>query len=170
MPKKELELDLTPLMKLASKASNKILLKEALASDRFAQVGLNMFRDQTTNCFWRLEHGDDGQEYIVRGGPESSTVVGSESNEWAATSDSNKESITLSYRKMPICKFAAAEFGFDNNSTEDFQKYLLERVIEATFVRSLYAYATGLCPGCGAKPLSVELNKVVCPTPGCSNK
>jgi hypothetical protein len=169
MPKKDLELDLTPLMKIASKASNKILLKEALASNQFAQIGLNMFRDQTTNCFWKLEHGDDGQDYIVRGGPETNIVVESENNDWAATSDSNKENITLSYRKMPICKFAAVDFGLTNDSIEDFQKYLLERVKEAAFVRSLYAYTTGRCPGCGSKPLHIGLNEVTCSTPGCTN-
>lgn len=166
MPKRELELDLNPLIKYASKNIDKLLLKEALNSNKFAQVGINIFRDQA-NSIWQIQKGEDGQDYIVRGGVDESKISEA-SNEWEAITDSAKANITLSFRKMPICKFAATEFGLTSEDLiEDFRQYLLENVKEASFVHSLYAYATGKCPTCGTKPQHIELNKVVCSTPSC---
>lgn len=170
MPRRELELDLTPLHDhLIKKASSgRIPLITALASKRFAQVGLNMFRDQSDTSIWRLEKGEDGSEYIVRAADDEELVVeSSEDNEWAATSDSTKETVTLSHKGMPITKFASKDFGFDKDSVEGFQRYLMAKVTDPAFIRSLYAINTGKCPGCGEKPVSIGLTTISCGTPGC---
>lgn len=171
MPKRKLELDLTPLQDyVVKKASgNRIPLKVALSSCRFAQVGLNLFRDTSDTSVWKVEKGDDGSEYIIRAEDQDELVVeSSDDNEWAATSDSTKETITLSHKGMPICKFAGQDYGFDRNSVQSFQRYLMSKVKDPAFIRSLIAVNTGKCPGCGEKPISVGLTKIDCGTPGCN--
>lgn len=169
MPRRELELDLAPLhdhlVKTAS--SGRIPLKVALASQRFAQVGLNLFRDTSDTSIWRLEKGEDGSEYIIRAADEEERLVESEDSQWAATSDSTKETVTLSHKGMPITKFAGKDHGFDEDSIDTFRRYLLAKVRDPAFVRSLYAVNTGRCPGCGEKPVHVGLSSIACGTAGC---
>lgn len=171
MPEREIELDLTPLHEYMIKkaSSGRIPLKVALSSRRFAQLGLNMFRDTSDTSIWRLEKGEDGAEYIVRAEDREEMIVeSSEDNEWAATSDSTKETVTLSHKGIPISKFAGRDYGFDRNSVASFQKYLIKKVQDPAFIRSLYAINTGKCPGCGKKPVSISLTSIKCGTPGCN--
>lgn len=171
MPRRELELDLMPLYRHMSKtaSNNKIPLKQALASTRFAQVGLNLFRDTSDTSIWRLEKGDDDVEYIVRAEEEEQMLVeSSDDQEWAATSDSTKETVTLSHCGIPICKFAGKDCGFGRDSVEGFQKYLISKVRDPAFIRSLYAISTGKCPGCGENPVSIGVTSIRCGTIGCT--
>ena len=170
MPRKETELDLNLLHKTMVKTASagKILLKEALVGSRFAQVGANLFRDTVDNCIWKLEKGEDGGEYIVRAEP-SGGMVANSSNEqvWTARADSTKEMVTLSFQGIPLCKFASNECGFDKDTVGSFERFLLTKVQDPQFVRSVYALATDKCPGCGNKPVYVGLDVVFCNTPDC---
>jgi len=145
MPRKDLELDLASLQKFITKTAskNRIMLKEALADPRFAQIGVNLFRDTTDNCFWQVHEGDDGA-YIIRAEPDEGMVAESaDDQDWSAHADSTKETITLSHRGMPICRFAGKDFGFDKNTAETFRKFILEKVQDTEFVKKLYAWITG---------------------------
>ena len=171
MPKKDLELDLVPLYKVMTKTASKdrVLLREALNSSRFAQVGIDKFRD-SDSTIWQLQKGEDGDDYIIRAEPDEQRVAESENEDWAANTDSTKKSVTLSYKGMPICKFASKDYGFDGDSADDFGKYLLTKTKDPRYVKSFYAISTGQCPGCGEKPLHVGIKTVVCATPGCPNQ
>lgn len=143
MPRKEVELDFASLrdslIKTASR--NRILLKEALSNPRFAQVGVNLFRDTTDSCLWRVQEGEDGS-YIIRAEPEEGMVAESSDDQWSAHTDSTKETVTLSYCGMPICKFAGREFGFDRTTADTFRKFILQKVQDAEFVRKLHAWVS----------------------------
>lgn len=169
MPKKDLELDLTPLYKTLQKTASKekIFLKEALNSSRFAQVGIGVFRDSDSNI-WKLEQGDDGAEYIIRAEDEEQSVEGNE--DWAATPDATKKTVTLSYKGIPLCKFASKDYGFDESSAKSFAEFLLSKTSDARYVKSFYAISTGKCPDCGQEPLHVGASVIICSTPGCPNQ
>jgi len=168
MPRKELELDLSHLNGSLKKEAlkGKIPLKEALASIRFAKVGLNLFRDTVDCCIWKIQKGEDGLDYIARTDSEGLAVESSNS-EWAANADSSKENVTLSFRGMPLCKFAGKNYGFNKDTVANFQSYLLKKTHNTQFVKSLIALATEKCSDCGGKPVYVGLNTVICNTPGC---
>jgi len=168
MPRRELELDLSQLNRFMKKEASKgkILLKEALANPRFAQVGVNLFRDTIDSCIWQLQKGEDGNDYIIRAEPETGLTAESQSD-WAANADSTKQSITLSFRGMPICKFASKVYGFDKSTIDLFREYILEKTQNVNFVRALVANATGKCPDCGGRPVYVGKDIIMCNTPGC---
>jgi len=170
MPRKEIELDLRPLGNLINKnaSKGKIPLKEALASSRFAQVGINLFRDNVDSCIWKLEKSSDGVDYIIRAEPaEALTIESSNGKDWIATTDSTKEMITLSFCGMPIMKFAGKDYDFNRDTAEGFKRYLLSKTQDTQFIKSLVALATDKCPGCGGKPVYIGLDGVLCNTPGC---
>lgn len=170
MPRKDIELDLAPLYKMMTKTASKekVLLKEALNSARFAQVGIGVFRDSDSHI-WKLEQGEDGTEYIIRA--EDEEQLSAESNsDWAATPDATKKVVTLSYKGMPLCKFASKDYGFDESSASNFADFLLSKTSDARYVKSFYAISTGKCPDCGQKPLHVGASTIVCATPGCPNQ
>jgi hypothetical protein len=167
MPRKDLELDLGHLQGSLKKEAlkGKIPLKEVAGSARFAAIGPNLFRDVVDNCIWKIQKGEDGLDYIAR--TETEGLAVESSNEWAANADSSKESVTLSFRGMPLCKFAGKDYGFDKNTIAVFQNYLLNKTQDARFVKSVIALATDKCPNCGGKPVYIGLNDVLCNTPGC---
>jgi len=168
MPRRELELDLNQLGQFMKREASKgkILLKEALANPRFAQIGVNLFRDTIDSCIWQLQKGEDGNDYIIRAEPETGLTAESQ-KDWAANTDSTRESITLSFRGMPICKFAGKVYGFDRSTVELFRKYVMEKTQDVNFVRALIANATGKCPDCGGCPVYIGKDAILCNTPGC---
>jgi len=169
MPRKDLELDLGHLRGSLKKEASKgkIPLKEAMASIRFANIGPNLFRDVVDNCIWKIQKGEDGLDYIARTDSEGLAVESSNKSEWAANADASRESVTLSFRSMPLCKFAGKDYGFDKKTIAVFQNYLLNKTHDTRFVKSMLAFATDKCPECGSKPVYVGLDTVLCNTPGC---
>ena len=172
MPRRAIDLDLGPLADFAGEEQGKLPLKRALASGKFAQVGINLFRHQENNTIWQVEAGEDETNYIVRAEPEEEqnmVVESSDDEEWTATSDSEKDSVTLAYRGTPMCRFASKECGFNADSVENFQKYLIAQTKEAAFVQAVYAHATGQCPLCKSEVVSVKLKSVACSNSDCTN-
>jgi hypothetical protein len=156
MPQRDMELDLTFLGTMMTRhaSRNKIALKEALSNPRFAQVGINLFRDQVDNCIWAIQKGEDGSDYIIR-----SEV---ETNPWTTHTDVTAETLTVAFHGVPIYKFAGQDFGFNKGSIVDFKQYIMKKVEEPSFVKSLYAFITNKCPNCGRQPESIGLNEIRC--------
>jgi len=169
MPRNDkIDVDLSVLADYSDEQTGKIPLKRAMASGKFAQVGINLFRHQENNTIWQLQAGDDG-EFIIRAEPveEQHTVESSQDGEWTAICDSSKQNITLSHHKLPLCRFASKDFGFDAETAEQFQKYLIEQLESEGFRDSVQAYATGACPCCHAEVHEVGLQKVSCTNAKC---
>ena len=147
MPRREIELDLSPLGDLVDEVAGKIPFKKALASNKFAQVGLNLFRHTENDTIWQLAEEDDGA-YIVRAEPEQKNdnhlVESSEDGQWTAVSDANGEGVTVSFRKQPLCRFATRELGLTTEAeVKQFQQYLIAQTRNPEFVESLYEHAKG---------------------------
>lgn len=169
MPRNDkIDVDLSVLADFSNEQVGKIPLKRAIASGKFAQVGINLFRNQENNTIWQLQSSDEG-EFIIRAEPveEQHTVESSKDGEWTAIADSSKQNVTLSHHNIPLCRFASSEFGFDAESIEDFQKYLVEQVGSQSFRDAIEAYSTGQCPLCHEAVVSVGINRVVCANKSC---
>lgn len=147
MPRREIELDLTPLGNLVEEEVGKIPFKKALASNKFAQVGLNLFRHTENDTIWQVAE-EDGGTFIVRREQEQKDdnhlVESSEDGQWAAISDAENNSITVSFRRQPLCRFASKELGLETTEeVRQFQRFLMSQISNPEFVTRLYAYARG---------------------------
>ena len=137
MPRRpDIELDLGPLNNLVKKASAKNLTVEAaLKSGNFKAVGFGLFRDNE-DSIWEVQSAEDGVDYIVRAEEEPENIVESD-GEWSATSDKERENITLSHNHTPVYCFSSKEYGFSSKEANAFAKHILKRTKSAEFVQKL---------------------------------
>lgn len=171
MPKQQdIDLDLSVLVDFADEKSGRLPLKRALASNKFAQVGINLFRNQENNTIWQLETGDDGLDYIIKADTTNDgnmVVESSEDGNWTAIADSTKRNITVSHNGVPLCRFSASDYNFDEESVHDFQRYLMREVADEEFGDSLKAHSTGKCPLCNTAVVDVGFRKIGCVNLSC---
>ncbi len=75
-------------------------------TDRFTKVGFDLFRDNESDCIWKVEKGDDAIDYLIRTELVAETaVVASTSSHWTTTADLEGENLTLAYKGTPIKRF-----------------------------------------------------------------
>lgn len=122
----------------------RIPLKQAMLSGRFAELGVgDLFRD-SDNSVWKVEAGEDGQEYIVRTDMRDGNIVESSDNqEWCVASDGDQTTLTLLYKDVPMQKFEASQCGFDKNTIVQFARFLLKKATNKQFVRKVVASQSG---------------------------
>lgn len=89
------------------------------------------------NDLWKVESTDDG-DFLVRASNPS--FHSKESSNWGAVSDFDCKNITLSYRGVPIARFAAEEYSFSSEDIGIFKEALLERANDdGDFVKEVFA-------------------------------
>lgn len=117
-------------------ASNKskILVTEDV---RFHKVAFDMVKvyGDHYNDLWRMED-IDGDTYLIRA---SDPKYGrEEQGSWSAVSDFDSANVTLSYKNVPVCRFASEEYEFCSDDILTFKSALLGRVEEdAEFVKEV---------------------------------
>lgn len=91
-----------------------------------------------SDTLWELRE-EDGKKflYAVYDKPEDLTIK-SQSG-WDAISDRDGKNITLSYKAIPIMRFASTEHGFDKEEAADFAFYLKKKAANEVFVKELIA-------------------------------
>ena len=128
------------LIELHRKSSSKISDKNRLKITEdleFKKVAFDMYkvlRDQYDDL-WKVEEVD-GERFLVRSSDPkfSSKAEGS----WVVTGNYDGDSVTLSYKNVPICNFSSDEFGFSAEDIYTFKSALLD-VVESDegFVKKL---------------------------------
>lgn len=89
------------------------------------------------NDLWKVESTDDG-DFLVRSS--SPSFQTKQSSNWKAISDFDCKNITLSYRGVPIARFAAEEYSFSSEDIGLFKAALLERAVDdGDFVKQVFA-------------------------------
>ena len=105
----------------------------------FKKVAFDMYRvfgDQYDDL-WKME-SVDGESFLVRSSDPKYQVK--EGGNWSAVSNYDHDSVTLSYRNVPICSFSSEEYGFGNDDIFTFKAALLEMVDEdEAFVKKIIA-------------------------------
>ena len=106
-------------------AKNRIKFSEDLHIKKVAFDMYKVLRDQYDDL-WKVEEVE-GERFLVR----SSEPKFSQKDEgnWVVTGNYDCDSVTLSYKNVPICSFTSEEFGFDSNDIFTFKSALLD-VIE----------------------------------------
>lgn len=95
----------------------------------FTKVAFDVFRlnSPSVESYWVLEKCDDG-EYLVATYDDISDIK-SES-EWNAESDKKGQNITLSYKNIPIRRFASDDFKFSSEDVHIFKQALIDKLNE----------------------------------------
>lgn len=112
--------------KKSSNISDKTRLK--ITDDlEFKKVAFDMYkvlRDQYDDL-WKVEEVD-GERFLVRSSDPkySSKQEGS----WVVTGNYDGDTVTLSYKNVPICNFSSEEFGFSGEDIYTFKSALLDVV------------------------------------------
>lgn len=96
---------------------------------RFRKVAFDVFQlnSSPSESLWSLEDDEDGKQYLVAlyQSDENKDNIDVKS-EWKALADKEAQNITLTYKDMPIQRFAAKDYGFDKEDVHVFQKSLLD--------------------------------------------
>jgi len=123
------------------KVSKDIVSPKRLSYERnkhlFRKVAFDVFQmdNGQVPTYWILEKCDDG-EYLVAT-YEDEKEIKSESS-WSALSDKENKHITLSYKNIPIRRFAVAEFNVEPKETHILKEAMVEKLDkDSDFVNKL---------------------------------
>lgn len=115
---------------------DRIKVTEDLKIKKVAFDMVKVYGDEY-NDLWRVESTDDG-DFLVRSS--SPSFQTKQSSNWKAISDFDCKNITLSYRGVPIARFAAEEYSFSSEDIGLFKAALLERAVDdGDFVKQVFA-------------------------------
>lgn len=130
---KQPELDYEQLVEFLNKKketqSNNKLAVETV-SHRMHKIAFDVYSldNDPYDALWKLEsNAEDGKDYLVRMDGEGITAE-TKTAGWAALSNENGNSITLSYCGVPVQRLSGKIFGFSKNDVGIFKKALLEKV------------------------------------------
>lgn len=106
---------------------------------RFQKIAFDVYRVENDpyNHLWLLQD-IDGKSHLVRASdPQFNS---DELGNWSAISDYDRSNITLAYKKVPIARFSANDYGFNGEDVLTFKSALLERIgTDDTFVKEVLA-------------------------------
>jgi hypothetical protein len=107
-------------------------LMRKVAFDIYKQIG-----DKVENL-WELRE-EDGTKYLysVYDDAADLTAKSSDDADWQATSDRDGKNVTLSFKQLPLVRFAAAEHGFAPDEADGFAKFLQTKARDQEFVSEL---------------------------------
>lgn len=108
----------------------------------FKKVAFDRFKSlDGTNQLWELRAAEDGKQYLFALYGEAEDLVAESSKEgnWEAIVDSDVESVTLSYQKVPVHKISLASYGYDAEGASDFASFIAKKANknEESFVNQL---------------------------------
>lgn len=126
----------------------------------FRKVAFDVYKPLTgIEQLWELRAGDDGESYLyaLYGDSEDLTVKSEDkTGPWQATSDRTGENVTLSYKNIPIMRFASEKEGFKKAEARDFAAFLETRIQDKDFMDTLVANLPPAKSGFVAELLSAD--------------
>ena len=129
-------IDFAKKSKPGTSGKDRIKVTEDLKIKKVAFDMVKVYGDEY-NDLWKVESTDDG-DFLVRSSNPSFQIK--ESSDWKAVSDFDCKNITLSYRGVPIARFASDEYSFSSEDIGLFKEALLERAADdGDFVKQVFA-------------------------------
>lgn len=105
----------------------------------FKKVAFDVYKQDGSKKLWELRT-EDGKEYLVALYEDDGSDLVVESNEeqeWTATSDSDGENVTLSYKNTPIARFAGSTYQYSPEQAVDFAKFVEKKASDQKFINDL---------------------------------
>lgn len=110
-------------------------------SHLFKKVAFDVYKPLSgSDQLWELRQAEDGKQYLyaLYEDPEDITVESEqEEGPWRATSDHSGENVTLSYKNIPIARYAGVKEGFKPNEAGLFAEFLESKAQEKDFLEGL---------------------------------
>ena len=90
------------------------------------------------DTLWELRE-EDGTKYLYSVYDDATDLTATSANDadWQATSDRDGKNVTLSFKQLPLVRFAAAEHGFAPDEADGFAKFLQTKARDQEFVSKL---------------------------------
>lgn len=103
------------------------------------KVAFDVFKSTNGDQLWELRSDPDGTKYLyaIYGEPAEITTTSSDTNGWKATPDSAGKNVTLSFKNLPLIRFASAEHGFEPDEAADFAHFLQSKVQDPAYVAKM---------------------------------
>jgi hypothetical protein len=112
----------------------------------FKKVAFDVYKPLVgnTETLWELRE-EDGQKFLYSVYDEATDLKALSSNtpDWQAASDSDGKNVTLSFRKLPLVRFASTEHGFSQDEAEGFAQFLQTKAQDKEFVSALVKQLPG---------------------------
>ena len=107
----------------------------------FYKVAFDCYKaNNGSEQLWELRDGDDGRKYLFALYEEPEDVVTS-SKDWEAQPDQEGKSITLSYKKIPIYRFASEQFRFTPQQAGEFAEFISKKAENKDWIQKLLSDA-----------------------------
>lgn len=100
------------------------------------KIAFDVYRvpDDPYNGLWTLED-INGQAYLVRASDPK--YEHTDSDNWTVTSNYDKDSVTLSYKKAPITQFSSKNYGFTPEDITTFKSAILDSINDEGFIKDI---------------------------------
>ena len=109
-------------------------------SHLFRKVAYDVYKPlEGPETLWELRDGDDGKKYLFalyEDGGDITTSAKDESD-WDTASDREGQNVTLSYKQVPIMRFASTEYQFTPEQADDFAEFVKSKTAEPEFLKDL---------------------------------
>ena len=102
------------------------------------KIAFDQYKPLVGEGLWELRE-EDGVKYLfsVYDEPSDLKATSSAATDWQAASDRDGKNVTLSFKQMPLMRFAAAKCGFTPDEAESFAKFLQAKSQDSEFVSKL---------------------------------
>ena len=109
----------------------------------FRKVAFDCYKSAAGNSdqLWELRTADDGRQYLYALYGEPEDVVAASVTTWEATADQDGSQVTLSYKNIPVYKFAAKDYRFTPELSQEFAKFLTEKARDPKWIDTLLSKA-----------------------------
>lgn len=103
----------------------------------FTKVAFDVFQMNSSpiESLWTLEADEDGKQYLVATYDDGAIVAAAST--WQTFSNKEASTVTLMYKDCPVYKFASTEYGFSKDDVHLFERLVLNKAKEPSFVKLL---------------------------------
>lgn len=105
----------------------------------FKKVAFDVYKPVTgSEQLWELRDGPDGKQYLFALYEEGEDIVAQASmKQWYAVPDAQGLNITLSFKQIPIARFASNECGFKPEEANAFAAFIEAKAMNQDFVKEM---------------------------------
>jgi hypothetical protein len=108
----------------------------------FKKVAFDAYKplEGSADQLWELREENDGTYlYALYDGDSNDLVAKSndEDSEWKATADLTGKNVTLSYKKIPVYRFASDKYSFPPERATEFAKFVESKAKDQNWVQEL---------------------------------
>jgi len=96
----------------------------------FQKVAFDQFKSNDgSDQLWELRASEDGKQYLfaLYGEAEDLVSESSKDKRWDAIVDSDADSVTVSYQKVPVHRISLASYGYDAEGANEFASFIAKK-------------------------------------------